>query len=302
MFRKSELKNGDNTMKTKVLFSVLALTLTIALSLACSNAQDLSSETLSSGTSGQSDQSLGSGKGVEVPLSGEPAALSDTARSYGSSGSTGTGLQPGIWVTGQGSVTLDPDLALINIGVETIDVNVSGARDSAAKAMEAILKVVKTRGLTDADVQTLAFNIYPQYEWKQDNRRILTGYMVSNTAQIKIRDLDSVGVIIDEVAGAGGNATRINGISFTVEDPDPFMNDLRKAAVNDAILKAAHFASLTGTSAGPLVYIAEVGSGGSVIQDFGGERAFRAAAAPATSISGGELELKMSVQAAFAIQ
>lgn len=289
-------------MKSKGLFSVLALTLTLALSLACSNAQDQSTETLASATSVQSDQSLGIGKGLQIPLSGAPAALSSTVRSDEYAGSTGAALQPGIWVTGQGSVTLDPDLALLNIGVETIENNVSGARDSAASAMEAILKVVRTRGLTDADVQTLAFNIYPQYEWKQDNRRILTGYMVSNTAQIKIRDLDSVGVIIDEVAGAGGNATRINGITFTVEDPSPFMNDLRKAAVNDAALKAAHFASLTGTSLGPLVYIAEVGSGGSVIQDFGGERAFMAAAAPPTSISGGELELKMSVQAAFGIQ
>ena len=65
-------------------------------------------------------------------------------------------------MTGQGSVTLEPDLALLNIGVETTAVNVSDVRDEAARAMDAILTAVKARGLTDADVQTLAFNIYPQ--------------------------------------------------------------------------------------------------------------------------------------------
>ena len=127
--------------------------------------------------------------------------------------------------------------------------------------------------------------------------------MVNNTARVKIRDLDSVGVIIDDVADAGGNATRINGISFTVEDPSPFMTGLREAAVNDAIAKATHFASLTGTAVGQLLYIAEGGGSRPVVQqDFGAERAIALAAAPPTSISGGELGLRMSVQAVFGIQ
>ena len=318
-------------MKIKGLVAVFGLTALLAFAVACSNgeAAGTPAEGSEPDTSGQVGQPATGGEEPQAPASsgatapstepapsqGIPAPFSEPVRSGVASASTGGGSysispsiqtgssQAGIWVMGQGSVTLEPDLALLNIGVETKAVNVSDARDEAARAMDAILTAVKARGLTDADVQTLAFNIYPQYEWQRDSERVLVGYMVNNTARIKIRELDSVGVIIDDVADAGGNATRINGISFTVEDPSPFMTGLREAAVNDAIAKATHFASLTGTAVGQLLYIAEVGGSSPVVQqDFGVERALAVAAAPPTSISGGELELRMSIQAVFGIQ
>ena len=130
------------------------------------------------------------------------------------------------------------------------------------------------------------------------------GYQVSNSVAIKIRALDDAGDIIDEVVAAGGDVLRINGVSFTVEDPKPFMAQLREDAVNDALTKAKHFASLTSVSLGRLVFISESGGSVPVARGFD-ERAFGlAAAAPAfesTSISGGALELRMRVQAVFEI-
>jgi uncharacterized protein YggE len=219
--------------------------------------------------------------------------------------------QAGIWVTGQGSISLEPDLALLNIGVETEAKSVVDARDQAARAMDAVVVAVKAHGLTDRDIQTRSFSISPVYEFqdvtvdgRRTSRRVLVGYRVSNTASIKIRDLDSVGVVIDDVATAGGDATRINGISFTIDDPKPFMVQLREAAVEDALAKAQHLAGLTGVSLGRLVFISETGRSTPVQRNFGAEARFSIAAAPApqTSVSGGELELSMSVQAVFGIQ
>ena len=211
--------------------------------------------------------------------------------------------QFGIWVTGQGSIALAPDLAVVNVGVETRAQTVTVARDQAATAMAAIVDAVKTYGLTDTDIQTRSFNIFPRYDFI-DRSQVFVGYTVSNSAAIKIRDLDEVGPIIDAVANAGGDATRINGISFTVEDTGPFMNNLRAAAVQDAGAKAQHFADLTGVALGNLIYIAELGGRGPVVsQDFGVRAlSIEAAAAPPTSISGGELELSLSVQAVYDIQ
>ena len=218
--------------------------------------------------------------------------------------------QAGIWVTGEGTITLEPDLALVNIGVETEARTVVEARDEAANAMDAIVNAVKARGLQDRDIQTRSFNIYPMYDYvevtelgRRTSKRVLVGYRVSNSAIIKVRDLTVVGDIIDDVATAGGDATRIDGVSFTVEDPRPYMVDLRAAAVGDALAKAQHFATLTGVTVGHLVYISETGGGQAVVQNFGMEKGL-AAPAPAapTSISGGELELRLSVQAVFDIQ
>ena len=205
---------------------------------------------------------------------------------------------------GHGKMSLEPDLTVLDIGVETQALTVAEARDQAARAMASILAAVKAHGLTDTDLQTRSFNIWPRYDYSE-RKQVLVGYTVSNTASIKVRDMDSIGEIIDDVSDAGGDATRINGIRFTVEDPTPFMADLREMAVKDALAKAEHFAGLTGVIVGSLMFISEAGAQAPVARDFGGgaialESA--RAAAPPTSISGGELELSLTVQAVFDIQ
>ena len=216
----------------------------------------------------------------------------------------------GIWVTGRASVSVEPDLMLLNVGVEATAETVAEARGQAAEAMDAIVQAVKANGLEEKDVQTLSFNIWPQYEYPEveENgtrvrKQVLVGYTVSNTARIKIRDVDAVGTIIDDVAEAGGDSTRINGIQFSIEDPKPFMTDLREQAVADAVAKAEHFATLTDVAVGDLLLISEVGAGQDV-RGFQQESfALRAAMDSAsTSVSSGELELSLNVQAVFAIE
>ena len=92
--------------------------------------------------------------------------------------------------------------------------------------MNAIVEAVKAHGLDDRDIQTQSFNIWPQYEYPEvitaegsTRKQVLVGYTVSNLATIKVRNVDAVGTVIDDAAEAGGDATRIHGISFTVEDP-----------------------------------------------------------------------------------
>ena len=204
----------------------------------------------------------------------------------------------GISVSGEGSIDLAPDLALLNVGVEAVSESVSEAREEAAEAMDSVIAAVKAQGLEDSDIQTRAFNIRPQYDY-QNNRSILVGYTVSNSATVKIRDIDNVGPIIDDVANAGGNATRIDGIRFTVEDPKPHMDTLREAAFQDAMAKAEHLANLAGVELGPLTFVTE-SSGTPVARD--AAFAMLEAAAPGTSISGGEMQLSMYVQAVFDIR
>ena len=184
--------------------------------------------------------------------------------------------QSGIWVTGEGTITLEPDLALLSFGVEATAPTVAEALGGAATAMDAITGALRARGIEDNDIQTQFFNIRPQYEFPEvlqagvrTRKQVLVGYMVTNSAAVKIRDLDAVGSIIDGAATAGGDAVRINGISFTVEDPKPFSAQLRGDAVRDALAKAQQFADLTGVSLGRLVFISESGGGVPIVNNFG---------------------------------
>ena len=251
----------------------------------------------------------------DAPVSPEPIEAQPTAMTAPEPKMTAAAQQvsnsnSGIWVNGVATVAVEPDLVLLTIGVETTNETVAMARADAAGAMAAIVTAVKAHGLEDQDVQTQSFNIWPQYEYPEvisgetrTRKQVLTGYTVNNSARIKIRDVDAVGPIIDAVAEAGGDATRIDGIRFSVEDPTPFMTQLREEAVQDAVAKAEHLAALTGVELGPLTFISEVGAGAPVAGGLAARADFamEMSSGP-TSISGGELQLNLNVQTAFSIQ
>jgi uncharacterized protein YggE len=312
---------------TSRLVAMLGMAALIVLGVACSNGEAATDEAVQSQSPAVAAQAPQT-SAPQQPVS-QPAAPAPTQETATQPAAARVPIQPqtaappaaanvdiprpdgGIWVTGRASVSVDPDLVLLNVGVEAIAETVAEARGQAADAMDAIVAAVKAKGLEDKDVQTLSFNIWPQYEYPEveENgvrvrKQTLVGYTVSNTARIKIRDVDAVGTIIDEVAEAGGDYTRINGIQFSIEDPKPYMTDLREQAVEDAMAKAEHFATLTDVAVGDLLFISEVGRGVDV-RDFAQDSRVMMAlesAAAATSVSGGELQLSLNVQAVFAIE
>jgi len=104
------------------------------------------------------------------------------------------------------------------------------------------------------------------------------------------------------VAQAGGDATRIQSVRFSVEDSSAVQVQAREMAVLDALAKAKQFATLTGETRGNLLFISESGGSTPSVRSFDGMEASRLAdSAVSTPVSAGELELQVSVQAVFAI-
>jgi uncharacterized protein YggE len=259
------------------------------------------------GCTGNGD-GAGEGNGAGVVLSssqlGELAAGVGTLYSGSAQGS-------GIQVTGVGSVTAQPDLAVLTLGVEAFATTVSEARETAAQAINNILTALRAQGLQDNDMQTTRFDLQPEYTYEEEvvssastktvrrNVQRLIGYRVNNTLTVKIRDMDSVGSIIDATVEAGGDATRINRIQFTVEDGTALEGQARLLAVQDALSKAEVFAEATGVTLGKLRLITEVSS-----PQFARVEAamdMRMAAAAPTAILAGEQAVTVRVQAIFAI-
>ena len=244
----------------------------------------------------RTEAATATGKGLNVSDQGIPAP-------YGSDGT-------GMWVSGQGSISIAPDLATLEYGVETRAANVSEANSRASAAMDAIVEALKARGVKDEDIETSRFSVNPRYDYIEEevdgvrtSREVLTGYRVRNYATVKLRDLDTIGEVIDEVVTAGGDDVRINDINFTLEDPKPKIAELREMAVADARAKAEHLAELSDVTVGRLIYISEGGAGPSAgsftSQIYGFSAAPAALRAP--SVSGGEVTLTLGVQAGFAI-
>ena len=253
----------------------------------------------------------------------EPTALSPVYASSSTFAEEGTvrgvpnldslhldGLMGGIRVSGTGTVSVEPDVAILQVGVEVFAGKVSIARSEASKAMDSVVTVLKKEGVEEKDIQTTKFNIYPRYDYeevtvngKRIGTQVLTGYTVNNTVKAKIYEIDKVGDIIDKSADAGGDYVRINGVDFTVDDPSPYQTEIRKMAVEDAVEKAQDYALLTDVELGPVIELYEMNSG-SLHSPYEADYGMRmmAAAAPTTSISAGQLEISLTVDTLFAIK
>ncbi|TET18543.1 MAG: DUF541 domain-containing protein, partial [Dehalococcoidia bacterium] len=120
--------------------------------------------------------------------------------------------QTGVWVTGTGTVAVTPDVAILRLGVEAEAATVTEAQSDAAVAMTEVMSVLSANGVAEKDIQTQWYSIYPVRKWIDDtNEQITIGFRVTNTVTAKIRDIGKTGAVIDAVAEAGGDLTRIEG-------------------------------------------------------------------------------------------
>jgi uncharacterized protein YggE len=228
-------------------------------------------------------------------------ALLLTACSDGATVTVSQPQQSGISVTGNGSVTVVPDIAVLSLGVEVTAKTVADARMQAAEAMAAVQQTLTDNAIADADITTTSFSIQPQYDYRSDDTPQVIGYTVSNRLSVKVRNIDSVSDVLDDATGAGGDDVRINGISFTVDEPEQFQDEVRKLAIEDARERAEQLASLAGVTLGKARTISE-SSSSSPFADSGGGRVFAAAAQAETSISPGETEISISVFVTYGIE
>jgi uncharacterized protein YggE len=210
-------------------------------------------------------------------------------------------------VTGQGKATAAPDLAILNVGVEARADTVGEANTQASQAMNDMMQVLTDRNIETGDIQTRSFNIRSDYRWNDVKREEeLAGYVVSNQLVVKIRDIDSVGSLIDALVAAGGDYVRVRGVDFAIEDTKALEVQARELAVEDLMAKAQQIADLAGVRLGRPVFLSEGGGFAPLpIGSFlgGDDRAYAYAqeTAQLTLISGGQLTVTVNVQGGFSI-
>ncbi len=206
----------------------------------------------------------------------------------------------GIWVTGTGKISVAPDLAELELGIEVQATSVTGAQQEAAAAMAAVMASLKSNGIADKDITTRYYNIYPVYSYERETQT-LVGYRVNNALAVKVRSIADTGKIIDGAVAAGGDAIRISGITFTVADPKAHAQTVRALAMAEADASAKQLASLAKVKLGKPTYVTE--SGGSIPPIiYRNDSSVKENALPvATPISTGEIEITLTVQVIYAI-
>jgi hypothetical protein len=210
------------------------------------------------------------------------------------------GVARTITVVGSGEVSLSPDMAQVNVGVEVGDASVAEAKAEVDRRMEAIVAALMELGVAEKDIQTAQYNIYFEREsfaMPREEGAAETGgvYRVSNMLNVKIRDLDLLGEVLDAAVEAGAN--QMYGVSFTVADDETWESQAREAAVADARARAEELADLAGVELGAVLSVSEV---------VGSSPVFAAREMAAGGMGGGiapgELEFSTQIQVTFAIQ
>lgn len=241
------------------------------------------------------------GIGIAVVMASVAATCGDTTiRTDGN----GNPQINGITVTGTGKTTAKPDLAQIQLGISTLAPTVQAARDQAATALDAMIATVKANGVDDKDIQTQQFSIQPEYDYRND-QQTLRGFRINNVVSVKLRDIDKTSKVVDDAVQAGGNDTQIQGIFFTIDNPDDLKQQARQKAVEDAKQKAQTLADAAGVKVGDALQISESGYMPPIYDArsaFAGDMAAPSAAQPETPIQPGELDVSVDVSVTWSIQ
>lgn len=211
---------------------------------------------------------------------------------------------PRILVTGQGSVDLAPDMAMLALTVTREAETARKALDANSTAMKDVLDAMKAEGIEARDLQTSGFSIQPKYFHPPQNTsgtreppRIIA-YTVRNSLNVRIRDIGSLGQILDKSVTLGVNEG--GNISFTNDDPSAAITEARVLAMKDAISKAETLAEAGSVKVGKLLEISEQSSNPRPMPMARAERSF-ALSADAVPVATGENTYRVSVNLTYAI-
>jgi uncharacterized protein YggE len=196
------------------------------------------------------------------------------------------------------------DTAHVMSGVTTQGATAREALDANNAAMTALIETLKAAGIEEGDIQTSGFSVMPNYVYTDERDANgytlppkINGYSVFNNVNVRVRDISTLGSVLDQQVTVGANT--INGVSFSVSDPSTLLDEARKLAFADALAKARLYAETADVELEQVIAISE-GQLMQPPQPYMFDRAEAAAASP-VPIQGGELTFQINVNVTWGI-
>jgi hypothetical protein len=167
-----------------------------------------------------------------------------------------------ITVSGTGEIYARPDLAQVSFWVIAEAKTVEEAMSKNSEKMNAVIDFIKGKGIEEKDIKTTSFNLYPRYEYHKtseiyppEGKRVLVGYEVRQSLEVKIRDFSKIGEIIQGAIEKGAN--QVGDLQFTIDKEDELKKQARTQAIKKAKEKAKELASQLGISLGKITNFSE---------------------------------------------
>jgi uncharacterized protein YggE len=211
--------------------------------------------------------------------------------------------QPSIRVTGTGEVRAAPDQATADFAVETTATNAQEAAAANAQQMDRVIAALVRAGVPRDRIETRDYNVFPDYDQRpmeQGGEPRIRGYRVMNTVSATTQDINRVGALIDAALAAGAN--RVNGVRFSLRDPQRFRAQAIQEATRRARADAQALASAMGVQLGMVreASTVEVGYSGPVMMMAREGMADASAQSAPTPINPGEQTVRATVMIVYA--
>lgn len=201
-------------------------------------------------------------------------------------------------VSGTGEVTAEPDMAQVTLGVEARKPTMAEARAEVSATVERVLALCRNLGIDPKLVNATRVQIQPEYSWNEkDRKRVLLGYMVSRQVQVQLRDLESLGSLLERAVDAGVN--QVNDPVLDSSRRKEFERDALARAVQDARLNAETLARAAGAGLGPVRTLNGATSAPMVPMYRRQVAMADAAMAPEASYQAGEMKFTATVDADY---
>ena len=203
-------------------------------------------------------------------------------------------------VNGIGQINLTPDIAYIYIGIHTEAATATEAVATNKTQTNAVIDAIQKTKVADKDIRTTNFSIYPSQQYAPDGTPTgKTTYMVDNSVYVTVRNLDSLGGLLDDAVNAGANT--INSITFDLADKTQAVKEARAKAVEDARTQAQEIADASGVSLGNIQTISFYDSSPMQTPMYSGKGGGLVADA-AVPIQPGELTISVTVNMVYEIK
>ena len=160
-----------------------------------------------------------------------------------------------VTVSSKGSVYAVPDLAELRFGVRTQAETASEAQSSNSISVDSVIKALKSKGISEENIQTTWYDVSPQYDWNTGNGDTITGYSVSTSLSVKGVAVKETGGLISTCTEAGAN--EFNGISYSCSQYEAIYAEAQQKAVEASKEKASVLAAAAGRSLGQVRSITE---------------------------------------------
>jgi uncharacterized protein len=204
---------------------------------------------------------------------------------------------PTISVSATGKASVVPDIATVDLTVETIGSTAREAQAEASEAMTAVVNAMKDLSIESADLQTSSFSTSEVYDYDV-SPAVITGYRSSQTLTVKIRNTELIEDVVD--AGPANGATSVSSLRYEVDDEIVVQQEARIEAMADAKEQAKQIARAMGVRLGRVVSYSE-SSGGNYPMYYGMAEAAMDSAGVKTTIEVGTEDVELTVYVTYSL-